>query len=330
MQPKLYWLWQNAGGAGKLTAKYVARLTGIMCPGCKLMRAPFPMEIEVSADEHRDYAGRLIEMVLAANPPLKGLDVPLNWVSTIDAGVMRQDLLEIVRPVTPMRWRYGVLSVHGQGIVPGFTTVHDPAPLTLRGSKSMRSACRECGAFGYIPAGRFYVLAKEMTEDQICGLRYSSQFAVTEGVAEAIRARFLGRRRDLRISPLAVRTKPNDGLPLVLPRTWEEYEEWERSQGREPVFPKRRWPPEPEEPVGRWDRQRIERLGLESVFERPTAASIRRLLPSPQMWAIIKQGHKEVESLMREREAWLREMLKQWPKEVRDEVLKELDRQERP
>jgi hypothetical protein len=182
-------------------------------------------------------------------------------------------------------------------------TVHDPDVLTLRGSKHMPSACRECGAFSYIPAGRPYVLDQELDADHARGLEDSAQFAITEDLAEVIRARFPGRRHGLRISPLAVRSKPIDGLPVVLPKTWEEYEEYERSQGREPVFPKRTWIPNPNMTIGRWDRQRIARYGMESVFEQPTAKSLGLFLRAP--------GIRDQ----------TREMLKQWPKDVQDEIL---------
>lgn len=305
MRPTFYWVWSNMEGVGRLTPSYMARLQGISCPECHIMRAPFPMNAELTPYCSSDYSHNLVKMVLAGakNQAANGLNVPLNWVGTIDVGVMSQDLLEIVQPATPSRWRYGTLSIEGHGVLPGLATVHDPDPLTLRGTPYTHLVCGECGACSYISGYRCHVLANELNTDRIRGLGGSSQFAVTEDLAEAIRARFPGRRHGLRVSPLPIREKPIDGLPVTLPKTWEEYEDYERSQGREPVFPWRTWIPDPTLTIGQWDRQRIARYGMESVFERPTAQAMRRFLLLP----------------------WTRELLKQWPKEIQDELLRQDD-----
>jgi hypothetical protein len=263
----------RAGGAGQLTPGSNRALQGCACFRCGNVRTEEPLDIEVEPEPPDPIMG-VIEAVRSGSPDcvVLGLDVPLNFVSRLNAAVVRDDLLEILSSFSHSPWYVGRVSTKTSGRIPSLHTLCAATRLRLRGSaRSKINACSGCGRFLYVAMPPVYLLESDVPSEDVSKTESKSTFLISSSVACRLRRERGSDWSSLEVYGVPTRKEPADNLPLRLPGTWDDYEAYERSHGRSAVLPKQPWVPNPrlKSTLGAWDLSYIQTHGIEARFERP-------------------------------------------------------------
>lgn len=288
-----------AAGTGPITLRCAEQLRELMCLGCGAALRPIgTLHIEVQPPRPSPVVQALYWSNQGTDAePVLSIDVPLNFIPRLLVSVVRADLLDCLRAALPSDCTYGNISVETTGTLTGFSVVHDPNPVAVRGTKPPRiHVCEQCGRFLPLAAGTLYVLADALADGLIHRAR-RGHYVSAGDIWGRLATLPQSVRRTLRVDNLEVRNTPADGLPTLLPATWEEYE----TICPAPVqFPKRTWTPNASLRIGDWARRKIAARGMDWYFRRPDPREIAIMLAL--------EGEP------------IRAALEQWP-EVRDEVL---------
>lgn len=292
-----YLLNSDTYGIRKLTANCLDSLPWRCrtCLSIETNKANQSISIEVAADQ-REY------LEAAA----------FNWVFQCLYGmsVIRNQLLEYLTPESSSELMIGSVSMEGAGVLSDYFTIWHPSFIHLRGSRNTkRYACDECGQFSIIAAPERYVLKSDVADRSLYHVR-SGELLIHETIAKRI-PRGEGLLKKLYLEPIEVLDEPLDGLPVKLPETWEEYEAYERSQGREAEFPKRpdfgKFVPE-----GAWLARQIALHGRDKYVEYP---QLKELPANAQM--VVAYGEEYLHRMPGPVQEAVRQYIKEHEAELR-------------